>query len=116
MRVLVCGGRRYSDKSRLFAALDALPVKPTVIIHGGACGADTLAGTWARCRGIYEVRVPADWSLGKVAGHLRNQKMLDEQAPDYCVAFPGGRGTDDMVKRCKRAGLPVWAPYGLTKG
>lgn len=45
---------------------------------------------------------------------MRNQKMLDEGRPDLIVAFPGGRGTADMVKRGIAAGVPVLniSPYG----
>lgn len=32
--------------------------------------------------------------------------------PRYCVAFPGGSGTNDMVEQCEAAGVTVWRPYG----
>jgi hypothetical protein len=49
------------------------------------------------CRGVprepYEVP-QGEWDeLGKKAGPLRNQRMLDEGKPDLVVAFPGGGGT-----------------------
>src|SRR5262249_25506155 len=31
--------------------------------------------------------------------------------PDGVVAFPGGTGTADMIRRAKKAGLEVWKPY-----
>lgn len=33
--------------------------------------------------------------------------VLDEGKPDHCVAFPGGRGTNDMIVRCRRHNIPV---------
>ena len=33
--------------------------------------------------------------------------MLDEGRPDFVVAFPGGRGTADMCRRAREAGLEV---------
>jgi hypothetical protein len=33
--------------------------------------------------------------------------MIDEGKPDLVVAFPGGRGTADMVKRAKKANVEV---------
>ena len=33
--------------------------------------------------------------------------MLDERRPDLVVAFPGGRGTADMVGRARSAGIEV---------
>jgi len=38
--------------------------------------------------------------------------MIDEGKPDGVVAFPGGRGTEDMVRRAAAAGLKVWFPCG----
>lgn len=108
MRVLVCGGRHYQDRDRVFSVLDSL--SPEVVIEGGADGADRLAYCWVRerrsCQG-WE-RYEAEWDKhGKGAGPLRNQRMLDEGKPDLVLAFPGGRGTADMVRRAKRAGVEV---------
>jgi predicted Rossmann-fold nucleotide-binding protein len=36
--------------------------------------------------------------------------MLDMK-PDGVVAFPGGDGTADMVRRARAAGVKVWEPY-----
>ena len=50
----------------------------------------------------------AEWDKhGKGAGHIHNQQMIDEGKPDIVLAFPGNRGTADMIKRSKKAGLPV---------
>lgn len=111
MRVLVCGGRDYSDIERVYAELDSIhQARPiTCIIEGGAKGADYLACRWSAARGLSEhARFNADWTLhGKAAGPKRNQKMLDEGKPTLVVAFPGGRGTADMISRAKKAGVVV---------
>lgn len=115
MRILVCGGRDYNDAEAVNAALDAVHRKRgiTCIIEGGATGADTLARQWAVATGIDIRTFYANWKLyGKAAGPLRNSQMLDEGRPDGVVAFPGGRGTDDMVRQAQAAGLTVWRPYG----
>lgn len=109
-RVLVCGGRDFADRRDLFATLDDLTEVDSfaVIIHGGARGADSLAGEWADLRGVQADCYPADWKKhGRAAGPLRNQLMLDEGKPDVVVAFAGGRGTADMIARAKKAGIPV---------
>lgn len=113
MILLVCGGRDYADRDAAFAALDRAHAKRpvTVLIHGAQTGADTLAGEWAEARGVHAVGVKALWEVhGKAAGPLRNQVMLD-LGPEGAVAFPGGVGTADMVRRCKSAGVTVWEPY-----
>lgn len=111
MRLLVCGGRDYSDVWRLTAVLDWVWIDSfgiVEVIHGGARGADSLAGEWAKRKGI-PVRVfPADWKQhGRRAGPIRNQQMLDEGRPTVVVAFPGGTGTADMVRRARAAGVLV---------
>lgn len=111
MRVLVCGGRDYSDVDRLYAELDRIHARTpiTCIIEGGAKGADYLAAQWSAKTGLNNhARFEADWAVhGKSAGPKRNQRMLDQGRPDLVVAFPGGRGTADMVARARAAGVPV---------
>ena len=108
MRLLITGGRDYSDFQALCTVLDqthqATPV--TLLIHGGARGADSLAGAWAASRQVPTAVYRANWALhGKAAGPTRNQQMLTEGHPDAYLAFPGGRGTADMVQRCRKQGI-----------
>lgn len=110
VRVLVCGGRDYNDRNRVFVNLYALheTVPISCIIEGGARGADHLASRWSYENDIPTVRFFADWiAHGRRAGPIRNQQMLDEGRPDLVVAFPGGRGTADMVRRATKAGVEV---------
>ena len=112
MKILVCGGRDYDDQHFVFASLDRLHASKgvSIVIHGDAPGADTLAGQWAEAHGIHFAAVPALWNkLGRKAGPLRNEAML-QLAPDAVVAFPGGRGTAHMVGLAKEAGIKVWEP------
>lgn len=98
--VLVCGGRDYSDKARVYEELDRLhALRPIgTVIHGCARGADAIAARWAFERGISVNPFPADWKThGKKAGPMRNAKMLEEGKPDVVFAFPGGKGTSDMI-------------------
>lgn len=114
MKVIVCGGRDFDDRNAVFNALDkAHGHKPiSMVIHGGARGADTLAGQWADARGILSAQVEALWDAhGKAAGPRRNRAMLS-LFPDGVIGFPGGRGTSDMVAAARAAGVKVWCPYG----
>lgn len=111
-RVLVCGGRDYSDYNIMATYLEKYLTSTDILIHGNANGADVLS---ERVRidlyGEEEtkvVRFPADWSkYGKRAGPIRNQQMLDEGKPDLVLAFPGGSGTLDMVTKARKAGVVV---------
>ena len=109
MRVLVCGGRDYTDREALAAVLTGLRQARgiTVLIAGGARGADSLAAEWVKGQGIACEVYLADWDrLGSKAGPIRNQQMLDDEGkPDLVIAFPGGRGTAGMVRRAREAGV-----------
>lgn len=113
IRVLVCGGRDFQDY-RLFAR-ELCRVRDerggiSQIIHGGAKGADWCAHLFANAVGanIDEWIFCADWKAhGRKAGPMRNQRMLDEGRPNLIIAFHGGRGTADMVRRGRRAGIEV---------
>ena len=111
MRVLICGGRDFTAWEWLFEQLRVQYHQRgpfSLIIHGGARGVDTFAGEWAAGHGIPVSVYPADWKRdGKAAGVLRNQRMLDEGKPDLVIAFHGGRGTEDMVTRARKAGVNV---------
>lgn len=124
MKVLVCGGRDYKDYNTVARTLydlcdefglwteedeygNKLP-KDIHIIAGAARGTDTLAIDWAVVHWTRFTEYPADWEThGKAAGPIRNQQMLDEGKPDLVLAFPGGRGTADMIRRAKKAGVTV---------
>lgn len=114
MRVLVCGGRDYADAEAVGRALSRLHAERGIacVVHGDARGADTLAKNWALVMDIPQESYPPNWSLGRKAGPLRNQRMLEHAKPDGVVAFPGGSGTADMCRRAEAAGLKVWRPQG----
>lgn len=110
MRVLVCGGRDFDDRELVRVVLDRIHKETpiTAIIHGAAPGADTLAGWWATVNEVQNLDYPADWNrYGRAAGPMRNDLMLRVAKPDMVLAFPGGRGTADMVRRARSAGVPV---------
>lgn len=110
LRVLVCGGREYKDKERVYLELDTLDSHfgPLLIISGVARGADSFGIDWGEERGYEVLKFPADWhTYGRAAGHIRNQQMLQTALPDLVLAFPGGTGTADMVRRALKAGVEV---------
>jgi YspA, cpYpsA-related SLOG family len=96
-----------------YRELDALQESdgPLTVIQGGAPGADALAQRWAYIRAprqqITLVTMPADWERhGKAAGPIRNAKMLEEK-PDLVLAFPGGKGTADLVRKAEKAKVEI---------
>lgn len=129
IRVLVCGGRDFTDAWWLEEVLSGLHARAPigVLIHGAARGADSLAQHWAIANSVEVAAFPANWEEhGRSAGPIRNKTMLDYGRPDLVIAFPGGRGTADMVRQAKKAGVPVavddggfnieWMAMVVTKG
>ena len=114
-RVIVCGGQHYTDRIRVYDALDKIKANSgpdgsdwIFVIHGGATGADAIAADWAKLRGQPCAEVEAPWDFyEKRAGPLRNKWMLF-LAPDGVVAFPGNNGTRNMISQAREAGVPVW--------
>lgn len=115
MKVLICGSRNWEDPGLMIDTIEeyiySLP-RHTIIIHGGARGADTLAGITAESRGLEVREYPANWKeFGRRAGPIRNATMLAKEKPDLVVAFTlnlaESRGTKDMVQRAIAAGIPV---------
>lgn len=114
MKILVCGGRDFDNISAVRHVLTVLHVrKPiTLLIEGGAAGADKLAREWAAANGVLHVTVMADWKrYGPAAGPIRNAEMLREHQPDGVVAFAGGKGTANMIWQAQQAGVKVWEPF-----
>jgi hypothetical protein len=110
MRLLVCGGRAYPHRDRVFEVLDALHAEMpvSVLINGGADGADRYAREWAQERNVPISLFEAQWKrFGPSAGPRRNTVMLYEGRPELVVAFPGGRGTRDMTTKATVAGIPI---------
>jgi len=115
---LICGGRNFNDLGVFDNAMgDLMRLKgcPDTIIHGGARGADTLADEWGKRMALRILAMPADWDRhGRSAGPLRNQAML-AKGPQLVVAFPGGKGTADMVRRAREMNVDV-AEIAITSG
>jgi hypothetical protein len=117
MTVLVCGSRRWGATDPIHRELNRLLARETSlwVVQGRARGADTIAYKWARYYGQVPWSFPVteeDWAAkGKGAGPARNELMLVKAKPELVLAFTtnlsGSRGTADMVRRARAAGVPV---------
>lgn len=117
MRILVTGSRDWTDKVTIAHAIreawlvEGRPYGVTVV-HGGARGADYIAGVYSKRLGfkveVHEVS-DADWkNFGRSAGAIRNQAMVDAGA-DICLAFirNESRGATMCARMAEKAGIPV---------
>ena len=110
LRALICGGRNWTDREITFHELDVFHQQSPIslVIHGAARGADTLADHWAHNRKIPVKAFPANWAkYGNRAGFMRNSQMLQKGQPDIVIAFPGSTGTADMKRQAQEAGITV---------
>lgn len=118
--VLVCGDRNWTARAPIKKLLRTLPIDGrTIVITGGAAGADAIAWDLARALGHRNVRMDAPWAAyGLRAGPIRNGWMLDmlrwfhaahPNAPADVHAFhqniASSKGTADMLQRVREAGV-----------
>jgi hypothetical protein len=112
VRIPANGVRSY----RSCARLRQLP-PGTIVVHGGARGADTIAGDVARQLGFIVRVYKADWKThGIRAGLERNGKMLVKEHREdepidivfaFALDFGPGSGTYDMARRAENVGIDV---------
>lgn len=86
--------------------VNALPAD-TVVVSGGARGVDRTAAQTARARGLQVKEFIPNWNMGKGAGFIRNEQIVN--AADRVVAFWDGKssGTAHSISLADRAGKPV---------
>lgn len=136
MRALVTGSRNWPWPSVVFHELDRVFSDNKngllVVLEGGAGGVDSYAADWMKThpfynRWIFGERYGAKWyecgpectpghrrrrkdgtEYCPMAGHRRNQKMVDAGA-DICLAFRFAKssGTTDCMMRAQKAGIEV---------
>lgn len=113
MNIIVTGGRDFHDRLFVFAMLHEVVDEIgrrhiECIASGDASGVDNLVREWCRNHHMPYRRFAADWHLhGKAAGPMRNARMLAEVRPSLVVAFPGGKGTQNMVALAVNHGVEV---------
>lgn len=113
LRILVCGGRKYQNYAKVERVLNFFRNRDSegieCIIHGGATGADSLASRYAKVNGIDEKPFPVteeEWAKFKsAAGPIRNAKMITLGKPNLVIAFPGDKGTKNMIEQAERSRL-----------
>lgn len=151
IKLIVTGGRFYQDSAHVRATLTLIHEHIGIahLYEGAAGGADKFAWFWRQDNKVDGKRFPANWegpcretcrpnhrrfpgenrhSTCPAAGIYRNHDMYDAVNPDLVVAFPGGKGTGDMMGYAFGKGtivlkmtathtreLPheVWTPLGM---
>jgi predicted Rossmann fold nucleotide-binding protein DprA/Smf involved in DNA uptake len=110
MKVIIAGGRDFSDYPLLIESCDQIlsDLDNIEIVSGRARGADSLGEDYALERG-YDCKIfPADWEkYGKAAGYKRNSEMAEYS--DLLIAFWDGtsKGTEHMINIARKKGLKI---------
>lgn len=115
--VLVCGSRDQGVVSYGLVA-SVLPKHFTpgdrnvLVVHGGAAATDSYVDHWCRAHGIHTAEVAALWEYYREQGNVRSagpirNDVMAALRPTECLAFPGGRGTADMVRKMEALGIPI---------
>lgn len=110
MRVIIAGGREFSDYDLLKSSCDQLFKGERIecILSGKALGADSLGEKYAKENSIRLEPYPANWSrYGKSAGPRRNAEMT--RNADWLVAFWDRKspGTQSMISLAEFAKLRI---------
>lgn len=101
MKVSVIGSRSFTNYELLTSILDRIDI--TLLISGGANGADKLGERYANERGIPTKIFYPDWEKhGRKAGFIRNSDIINES--EYVVAFWDGQslGTKDSIRKAEK--------------
>ena len=108
MKLAIIGGRDFKDYERLCAIMEYTQNPVTVIVSGGAAGTDSLGARWADDHGVEKEIYLPDWDgLGKRAGFVRNQQIID--AADAVLAFWDGKskGTAHSIGLAQKQNKPL---------
>jgi GH18 family chitinase len=100
-KLAIVGGRDFNDYELMKKELSQLDF--SLIVSGGAKGADSLAGRYSADYNIKIIEYFPDWNKhGKSAGYIRNKLIVDKC--DMLIAFWDGnsRGTKHSIDLAKK--------------
>ncbi len=107
MRLGIIGSRNFNDSELLKDVLFEFIFDTTLVVSGGARGADKLGENWAKAHGIDTLIFLPEWDkYGKRAGFIRNEDIILNS--DQVVAFWDylSRGTANGISLCKKHNKP----------
>lgn len=108
MRIAIIGSRNFNDYSLVSETLLPYKSKITLIVSGGAKGADSLGEYWAKQNNIKTLIFLPDWDKhGKKAGFIRNEDIIKNC--DGVIAFwdEQSRGTAHSISLAQKYDKPV---------
>ena len=101
MKIAVIGSRNFNDYELVKTTLSTLNI--TLLVSGGAKGADSLGERYATENNIETLIFKPDWEKhGKAAGMIRNTDIINNA--DTVIAFWDGesKGTKDSITKAEK--------------
>ena len=93
-------------------AVRLAPWEPTLVISGGARGADILGERWARENHVPVTKFPAEWRVNGIynpsAGFERNSRMAKNAEALIAVWDGKSRGTCHMINKMRSLDKKVY--------
>lgn len=114
MKLIVAGGRDFTDANRMISELQKLVNSGNIpecpeLVCGMAYGADLAAYSLWSGTGMVVHKFPADWArLGKRAGYIRNQEMGEFADAAVCFWDGNSKGTKHMIDIMNRLNKPAY--------
>ncbi len=118
-QIAVLGSRHFADRALLFRVLADHAGAPSLILSGGAPGADALGAAWASSVNVPIQVFAADWrGAGRSAGLRRSAELLASLPAGSSVfvfvrgLLPDSPGSAFSVRRARALRLPVCLVVG----
>lgn len=108
MKIGIVGSRSFKNLELLKKEMKPFLNRVSLIVSGGAKGADEMAEEWAVSNKIdTEIFYPEFKSFGRGAYRMRNIEIV--RNADLIIAFWDGKskGTDQTIGIAKKSGVPV---------
>lgn len=113
--LLIAGSRTFDDRETFNRVTEEIidgDEKFTVIVEGGAAGADMMAREYAETHGMKVEEFRPDWKqFGRAAGPKRNDLMVKfiKERNGVALYFWDGesKGTKQCIESARRKGVPV---------
>lgn len=108
MKTIIAGSRSITDYEIVKKAIETSGFNISIVVSGTANGVDKLGERYAKEYHKKIKRFPADWSMGKKAGYLRNTQMAEYA--DACIIVWNGisKGSLHMYNIAMDKGLEVY--------
>lgn len=106
MKLIISGSRGFTNHELFTIEINKIKKSITQIVSGRCNGPDLWGENYALENGIELKVFPADWSVGKSAGPIRNKQM--SQHGDILYAFwdLSSRGTKNMIECMSKLNKP----------